>query len=114
VVPGVVGAVQGFVLLWVCRSWREGERVAVLAAWFAFYILVLAASGAPVMARHFVPVIPSMAGIAAWALDAPRRGARGWAWGLAWVLLAANVAAVLLAACGAEIGRNLRGFITSM
>ncbi len=115
-IPSIVGAFQWFPLIWFCRGNRFQSKdgaAAILASWMFFYIAVIVAVRAPVMTRHFLPMIPVLVGLAACALESPRPKLRAAAWSLALLALVANPAAMVYQSLVPRVAEAVSPYITS-
>lgn len=114
VFPCLLTAFQCFPLIWICggRELWKNSGVRLLGIWILFYLAVMFAVDAPMMPRHFLPLLPAIIGLSTTALHQPRWAKAAWC--LALLACVANVTALIF-----QVTRTLppekplRYFITS-
>lgn len=114
-VPAIIGVMQSLPLLWLCArpdSWKR-PSVRVLSGWMLFYLLMLMAVRAPMMGRHFIPLLPVLCALVAMALETFRENLKGAVRVLVTVTCVSNVAAIAYQICAPEIPQGIRYYITS-
>ena len=84
------------VVLWAKRETFRRPAIVLLAAWICFYSAMLLAVRAPMIARHFIPLLPALIALCVTAIEDNRsRRFAGIPWLLMILLCILNVASIV-------------------